>query len=177
TVRAAAPLAAEICLGRKVSKPEIERLHPTLRSFGERLAGHVQRHTRAFKLASKRLEEAIVGRQAVQARLADNATLMYACACVLSKLDQQMARNASGPRWERDKAAGLYFLHMAHEQIEENLRRLDRNSDAAMDRAAVAALDCMDTMPNGNYYIHEASPTAKGTGHPVHEAYVKQFPG
>src|SRR5690606_39535952 len=118
TVRAAAPLAAEICLGRKVSKPEIERLHPTLRSFGERLAGHVQRHTRAFKLASKRLEEAIVGRQAVQARLADNATLMYAWVCVLAKLDRLMARGASGPKWERDNAAGLYFIPMAHEHIQ-----------------------------------------------------------
>ncbi|HLT47732.1 MAG TPA: acyl-CoA dehydrogenase family protein [Rubricoccaceae bacterium] len=177
TVRAGAPLAAEIYLGKKVSRPALERLHPSLRSFGERLASHVQRHTRAFKLASKRLEEAIVGRQAVQARLADNATLLFAWTCVLAKLDRLMARGASGPKWERDKAAGLYFMHMAHEQIEENLRRLERNSDAAMERAAVAALGWVETLPNADYYIHEASPNAAGTGHPVQEDYIKQFPG
>src|SRR5690606_3173008 len=177
TVRAGAPLAAEIYLGKKVSRPALERLHPSLRSFGERLASHVQRHTRPFKLASKRLEGAIVRRQAAQARLAAHATLLFAWTCVLAKLDRLMARGASGPKWERDKAAGLYFMHMAHEQIEENLRRLERNSDAAMERAAVAALGWVETLPNADYYIHEASPNAAGTGHPVQEDYIKQFPG
>lgn len=177
TIRAGAPLAAEIFLGRKVNKPEIAHLHPSLRSFGERLGTHVQRHTRAFKLASKRLEEAIVGRQAVQARLADNAALLFAWSCVLSKLDHLLTEGASGPKWERDKAAGLYFLHMAHEQIEQNLYLLDHNSDAAMERAAGAALGWVETLPSEDFYIHEASPNAAGMGHPIQEAYIKQFPG
>ncbi|MFN3597964.1 MAG: acyl-CoA dehydrogenase family protein [Rubricoccaceae bacterium] len=177
TIKAGTPLATEIFLGKKVARPAVSRVHPSLRSFADRLAGHVQTHTRAFKLASKRMEEQIVTAQATQARLADNAVLLFAWACVLSKLDQQLAAGASGPRWERDKAAGLHFLHMAHEQIEANLRALERNSDASMRRAAAAALAFMDTQPNGAFYIHESSPVAAGTGHPVSKAHIKQFPG
>jgi acyl-CoA dehydrogenase family protein 9 len=177
TIRAGTPLAAEIFLGRKVAKPAFERLHPSLRSFADRLSTHVQTHTRAFKLASKRLEEEIVGRQAVQARIADNACYLYAWACVLSKLDQLMMQGASGPKWDRDKAAGVLFMHLAHEAIENNLRLLDKNSDDAMRRAAAAALAWVDTLPSESFYVHEASPNAKGTGHPVQTAHIKQFPG
>ncbi len=177
TIRAGAPLATEIFLGKKVERPSFTRLHPSLKSFADRLAGHVQTHTRAFKLASKRLDAEIVNRQAVQARLARNAVLMYAWACVLAKLDQQMAQGASGVAWEKDKAAGLFFLHMAHEEIEANVKALDRNSDEAMLRAAAAAIAYNDTLPNERFYIHEASPVAEGTGRTVREAFIKQFPG
>ena len=176
TIRQGTPLATEIFLGVKKSKPDVTRVHPSLRSFAERLAGHVQTHTREFKLASKQLEEAIVSRQAVQARLADNAVLMFAWSCVLSKLDQQLARGASGAEWERDKLAGLHFMHLAHERIEANVRALHKNSDDSMLRAAEAALNWVETLPNEDYYIHESSPIAKGTGHPIQEAYIKQFP-
>ena len=176
TIRAGAPLAGEIFLGVKKSRPEVTRVHPSLRSFAERLAGHVQTHTREFKLASKKLEERIVTAQAVQARLADNATLMFAWSCVLSKLDQQLARGARGPKWERDKLAGLHFMHLAHERIEANVRGLHANSDDSMRRAAEAAYEWVETLPNAEYYVHESSPVAEGTGHPVQEAYIKQFP-
>lgn len=176
TVRAGTPLATEIFLGKKVARPDVTRVHPSLRSFADRLGAHVQTHTREFKLASRRLEERIVNAQAVQARLADNATLMFAWACVLSKLDQGLARAERGAEWERDKLAGLHFMHLAHEQIERNVRELSHNSDESMRRAAAAALAWVETLPNEDYYIHEASPVAAGTGHPVQEAYIKQFP-
>lgn len=177
TVRAGTPLAAEIFLGKKVSKPSFSNLHPSLKSFADRLAGHVQTHTREFKLASKRLDAEIVNRQAVQARLADNATLMYAWACVLSKLDQLMNDGASGLEWERDKSAGLHFMHMAHEEIENNVRALNSNSDDSMLRAAAAAIEFNDSLPNENFHIHEASPTAAGTGKEIQKEHIKQFPG
>ena len=176
TVRAGTPIAAEIFLGKKVSKPEVTRVHPSLRSFADRLASHVQTHTREFKLASRRLEEKIVTAQVVQARFADNATLMFAWACVLSKLDRQLAEGASGAEWEKDKAAGLHFMHLAHERIEANVKGLYKNSDDSMRRAAAAALAFVDTLPNEDFYIQEASPNAAGTGHPVQEAFIKQFP-
>ncbi|MEM0962547.1 MAG: acyl-CoA dehydrogenase family protein [Bacteroidota bacterium] len=176
TVRAGTPIATEIFLGKKVSKPQITRVHPSLRSFAERLAGHVQTHTREFKLASRRLEERIVTAQVVQARLADSAVWMFAWSCVLSKLDQQLASGASGERWERDKMAGLHFMHLAHEIIETNVRELNRNSDDSMRRAAAAALAWVDTLPNSDFAIQEASPVAQGTGMEVQEAFIKQFP-
>ncbi len=176
TVRQGAPLATEIFLGKKVAKPEVTRVHPSLRSFAERLAAHVQTHTREFKLASKALEEKIVTAQAVQARLADNAVWMFAWSCVLSKLDQQLAQGPHDARWDRDKLAGLHFMHMAHERIVANVRALHQNSDDSMRRAAEAALAWVATLPNADFYIHESSPIAEGTGHPVQQAYIKQFP-
>lgn len=176
TIRAGTPLATEIFLGKKVARPDVERVHPSLRSYADRLGAHVQTHTREFKLASKRLEEKIVTAQPVQARFAENATLMFAWACVLSKLDQQIAHGASGPKWERDKLAGLHFMNLAHETIERNVRALSRNSDDSMRRAAQAALAWVETLPNEEYYIHEASPNAEGTGHPIKVDYIKQFP-
>lgn len=177
TVRQGTPLATEIFLGKKVSKPSFSNLHPSLQSFSERLSKHVQIHTREFKLASKRLDAEIVNRQTMQARLADNAMYMYAWACVLSKLDSQMAQGASGLEWERDKEAGLHFMHMAHEVIEQNVRLLNKNSDESMLRSAEAAIAFNDTLPNDDFYIHEASPGAAGTGHAVQEEHIQQFPG
>ena len=176
TIKQGTPLATEIFLGKKVSRPEVTRVHPSLRSFADRLASHVQTHTREFKLASKRMEEDIVTAQATQARFADNATLMFAWACVLSKLDRQLAEGASGPEWDRDRLAGLHFMHLAHERINANVRALHANSDESMRRAAAAAFDYVATLPNADFYIQESSPVAKGTGHPVQEDFIKQFP-
>ncbi len=176
-LRQGTPLATEIFLGKKVRRPSFSNVHPSLKSFADRLAKHVQTHTREFKLASKRLDAEIVNRQTVQARLADDAIYIYAWACVLSKLDSQMAKGASGLEWERDKAAGLHFMHMAHEAIEQNVRLLNTNSDDAMLRAAEAAIAYNDTLPNENFYIHEASPVAAGTGHAIHTDHIQQFPG
>ena len=114
--------------------------------------------------------------QATQARLSDSAVQMFAWACVLSKLDQQLAHGASGVEWERDKAAGLHFMNLAHERITRNVRELSHNSDASMQRAAAAAFAWTDTLPNEDFYIHEASPNAQGTGHAVSQAFIKQFP-
>ncbi|MGB3543128.1 MAG: acyl-CoA dehydrogenase family protein [Rubrivirga sp.] len=176
TIKAGTPIATEIFLGKKVAKPEVSRVHPSLRSFADRLASHVQTHTREFKLASRRLEEKIVTAQVTQARLADNAVLMFAWSAVLSKLDQQLAEGATGEKWERDKLAGLHFMHIAHERIVANVKALTVNSDDSMRRAAQAALDWVETLPNEDFYIQEASPIAADTGHPVQEAYIKQFP-
>ena len=176
TVKAGLPLATEIFLGKKVSKPSVTRVHPSLRSFADRLAAHVQTHTREFKLASKKMEEQIVTAQVTQARFADNATLMFAWACVLAKLDRQLAEGASGAEWDRDRLAGLHFMHMAHERIEANVRGLHKNSDESMRRAAAAALDYVETLPDADFYIHESSPTHRDLGHPVQEDFIKQFP-
>ena len=176
TVRAGTPLAAEIFLGKKVAAPALTRVHPSLRSFADRLAEHVRTHTREFKLASKRMEEKIVTAQVTQARLSDSAVQMFAWACVLSKLDQMIANGAAGAEWEHAKAAGIHFMDLAHERITRNVRELARNSDGSMLRAAAAAYQWMDAKPDAHYYVHESSPTHAGRGRTVSEAFVKQFP-
>ncbi len=176
-VKKGTPLAAEIFLGKKRPKAEVEWLHPALQGQADLLAKHVQTHSREFKLASKRLEEAIVTRQVMQARLADNAILMYAWACVLSKLDMQLRKGERGVEFERDKAAALHVLRLADLQIRENVRGLSRNADQSMVEAAEAQYAVTDQQPNAEFYIHESSPTDKGTGHPIQTDFIKQFPG
>ena len=177
TIKAGTPVAAELFLGLKVTKPEFEHLHPALESRADRLSKQVQNHTRAFKVASQRFAEKVVTRQLVQARLAENAVLMYAWASVLSKLDSQIRGGAYGAEWERDRAAAVYFIDMAEEKIKDNLRLLDKNTDTSMLRAANAAIAHSDTLPNADFYIHESSPSSKGTGLPVQTDAIKQFPG
>lgn len=176
-VKQGAPLAAEIFLGKKRPKPRVERLHPALRKQAELLAEHVRTHSREFKLASKRHEEEIVTRQAIQARLADNAMLLFAWACVLSKLDLQLRRGERGPKFERDQAAAAHFLSLADLQIRENVRLLTQNADRSMSAAAAAQFAYNDTLPNADFYIHESSPSAKGTGKKVQREHIRQFPG
>ncbi len=176
-VKKGTPLAAEIFLGKKRPKAAVQRLHPALQGQADLLAKHVQVHSREFKLTSKRLEETIVTRQAMQARLADNAILMFAWACTLSKLDQQLRTGERGAEFERDKAAALHFLRLADLQIRENVRGLSRNADASMVEAAQAQYALTDTQPNSDFYIHESSPSSKGTGRQVKTEAIKQFPG
>ncbi|MEM1042022.1 MAG: acyl-CoA dehydrogenase family protein [Bacteroidota bacterium] len=176
-VKKGTPLAAEIFIGKKRPKANVQRLHPALQGQADLLARHVQTHSREFKLTSKRLEETIVTRQVMQARLADNAMLMYAWACVLSKLDGQLRAGERGAAFERDKAAALHFLRLADLQIRENVRGLSRNADVSMVEAAQAQYALTDTEPNADYYIHESAPEAKGTGRAVQAESVKQFPG
>ncbi|MEP0545930.1 MAG: acyl-CoA dehydrogenase family protein [Rhodothermales bacterium] len=176
-VKKGTPLAAEIFLGKKQRKADVQRLHPALQGQADLLAKHVQTHSREFKLASKRLEETIVTRQVMQARIADNAILMYAWSCVLSKLDMQLRKGERGAAFERDKAAALHFLRLADLQIRENNRGLTRNADQSMVEAAQAQYALTDTQANDEFYIHESSPTDKGTGKPIQTQFVKQFPG
>ena len=176
-VKKGTPLAAEIFLGKKQKRADVQRLHPALQGQADLLAKHVQTHSREFKLASKRMEERIVTAQVTQARLADNAILMYAWASVLSKLDMQLRKGERGVAFERDKAAALHFLRLADLKIRENVRELSRNADASMIEAAEAQYALTDTMPNEDFYIHESSPTDKGTGKPITTNSIQQFPG
>jgi acyl-CoA dehydrogenase family member 9 len=176
-LRKGTPLATEIFLGIKKRKASIDTLHPLLQGQADRLAEHVQTHTRQFKLASKRLEEKIVTYQNTQARLADNAMLLYAWSCVLSKLDRQLRNGEYGPKFERDKAAALHFLRLADLKIRENMRELSQNADRTMRAAAAAQFAYNDTLPNDAFYIHETSPSAGGTGRAISPVGIMQFPG
>ncbi len=176
-LRRAVPLAAELFLGIRPEAPRIRRVHPSLRPWADRLARLVQQHTHYFKLLSKWEGDAIVTRQAQQARLADNAMYLFALSAALSDMDRQLRQGASGVAFEKDRAAFEHLFDLLEIRIQQNLGLLRRNGDASMRRAAQATLRYVDTLPNQDYYIHEASPVAKGTGKPVQKEHIKQFPG
>lgn len=179
-LRVAVPLGLEIFMGLKPAAPRITRLQPALASHAERVALMTRDHAHSFKIASERFQEKILDRQAVQARVADNAMWIHAAACVLSKLDRDM-RNANGasdePEFARDKAAALHFLDIAELAFRENLRELRNNADDSMLKAADAALRYSDTLSNEHFVIPERSPTAAGTGRKPSQDGIKQFPG
>ncbi|WP_243664159.1 hypothetical protein [Rhodothermus marinus] len=116
-------------------------------------------------------------RQAQQARLADNAMYLFALSAALSDMDRQLRKGASGVAFEKDRAAFEHLFDLLEIRIQQNLGLLRRNADESMRRAAQATLRYVDTLPNRDYYIHEASPVAKGTGKPVQKEHIKQFPG
>ena len=173
----ALPLAAELFFGLKKPKPQISGLHPLVGRYASRLARLVQRHAHAFKMVSKWEREAIVARQVQQARVADNALLLFGLTSALSKMDRQLRQNAYGAAFERDKAALAFLFDWFEGRFDENLRALRRNADDAMREAATAARRHNDTLPNDAFYLPESSPLAKGTGKAVPTEDVRQFPG
>ncbi len=173
----AIPLGTELFLGLKPSAPSVTKLHASLRAQGERLALLTRDHSHVFKMASKKHEEAIIDRQTAQARIGDAAMWLHAMACTLSKLDMQLRAGADGQEFERDRLAAEHFLDLAELEIRACFRGLEENADDSMRAAAAAAIAVSDARPNSDYIVHERSPVAAGTGRPVQEEHVKQFPG
>jgi alkylation response protein AidB-like acyl-CoA dehydrogenase len=176
-VKAAAPLGAELYLGVWPTPAKIQTLHPSLTTQADRLAHLVRDHSHYFKRASKHYGEQIVGRQLVQARIADSAMWLHAWACVLSKLDRDLRAGLTGERFERDQAAAAYFMDMAESAIQRCFHELFDNDDESMRAAAQAAMRYNDTLPNDQFVIPESSPIAAGTGRRPKQDGIKQFPG
>jgi acyl-CoA dehydrogenase family member 9 len=175
--KAAAPLGAELMLGIRRKAPPLPQVHPTLRPVAERFVRAIRDHSHQFKQTSKRYREAIIHRQAVQARLADNAMWLHAWACTLSKLDRDIRQGGEGVEFERDRAAAMHFFDLAELTIHNNFRELYENADDSMLKAAAAALKYTETLPNSDFAIPEGSPVAKGTGKVLKQDGIKQFPG
>ena len=180
-MRLAAPLGLEVFLGVKPTPPAITSVSPALAPIASRIGMLVREHAHSFKMVSKRFEEAIFQRQAVQARVADNAMWIHAMACTLSRLDRDL-RRANGAadkdlEFQRDKAAAEHFFDIAELSIRDNLRALSDNADPSMLKAADAALRLSETLPNELFSIPERSPVAAGTGRRLKQDGIKQFPG
>jgi hypothetical protein len=170
-------IAMEVFLGMRRSSPHLMGLHQDLAPWAARFEKLVQDHTYQFKKISYKVQEKIVTRGAIHARLADMAMWLHASACVLSKLDRQMRNGAVGPGWERDRAAGLHFLDMAEHEYRNAVQALFKNPDETMALANKAALAYSDTLANADYVLPERSPNAMGQGRVPKKEFVKQFPG
>lgn len=174
---AAVSVGTEIFLGRRGRLPVIGVVSETLRPYATRLSRSVREHRHKFKLAAKRYGENIIGRQAVQGRLADSALWLYAWACTLSKLERDIRAGGDGALRERDRAAALYFMELAETEVNRSLSEALHNADDAMRAAAKAAFRYVDTLPNRSFIVPESSPVALGTGRVPRRDGVKEFPG
>lgn len=176
-LKRALPLGAQLFLGLKPAAPAIFGIHGSLTASADRLAGMVRRHAHSFKLASKWHREKIVVRQSPQALIADNAVILFALSASLSKMDRQLRSAESGVEFERDRTAFAHLFDLLEIEFDRNLDELRNNADESMRVAAKAARAHNDTLPNDRFYIHEASPSAKGTGRSIQTDHIKQFPG
>lgn len=173
----AVPLALELYLGLKKSPPRVSKIHPSLAAHAQKVCWLIREHSHQFKVASKIHAEKILERQGVQALIADNALYINAMVCTLSKLDRQIRAGEDGPEFERDRAAALHFLDLAELAVRDNWRRLRVNEFQTMRSASEAAIAHNDTLPNSLFVIPEKSQVAEGTGRPLKQDAIKQFPG
>lgn len=177
-LRAALPLALELFLGVRRRAPSMPDVDASLRGTAARLCETIREFSHQFKMASKKYEERIVTRQAVQARLANAAILLHAWACTLARLDQQVRAGGNGAEFARDRAAALHFFEYAEQEIREHLRRLFVHADESMSEAAAAALRHNETLPIEEFYVPERSPTQwRGQGKRHRQEGIQQFPG
>ncbi len=173
----AIPLGLQLFFGVKPSAPEIRGVHPSLQSYADRLSNLVQKHSHYFKLASKWEREKIVKHQTQQARVADNAIRLFALTCALSKMSAQLRKGEAGASFDRDRAAFDHLFDVFEIDIFNNFGEMRFHADDSMREAAAAARRHNDTLPNSDYYIHEASPVASDTGKDLPTEHIKQFPG
>lgn len=175
-VSRAVPLAAELFLGWKRSAPDVSGVDTSLKSYAERIGRLVADHARMFKLASKWHENDIVTHQATQARLADSGIYLFVMSATLSKRDMQLS-TLSGAESARQGKLFEHAMDLLELRVQDALRAVRVNADPSMRHAATAAAELVDELPNGDYYIHRASPTAAGEGRDLRLEHIEQFPG
>ncbi len=169
-------LGAELFLGLKPPAPTVYGAHPSLQEFADRLASLVRLHSHYFKLASKWHREEIISRQVVQARIADNAVYLFALSTSIARMDRLIRSGQRGVAFDRDKTAFVHAFELFELAIRDNARALKVNADESMRSAASASRRYNDSLPNSDFYIHESSPVAAGTGKQIPLEYIKQFP-
>lgn len=181
-MKIAIPLGLEVFLGIRRRMPRITKVSAELQPYADRLSRLVRELTYQFKRMSYKYQEAMLTRQAVQARLADAALFMHGWACTLSKLDMDLkahkGNGATDLEWARDKAAAIHFFDIAEMSINQSFRELYAHADETMLAAADASMKHNATLPADQFIIPEKTPTdLRGKGRRPSQNGIKQFPG
>lgn len=162
----AVPLGAEVILGLRKKAPHIPTKHPELQPFVVRLARLITEHGYHVKKVGFVHQEKIVTRQALQARLAENAIYLFALSACLSKMEALRNQSASGIEFERDWAAFTHFFDLATLHISQNTEALIENADHSMHHAAKMAGQYVETLPIGQFVLPERKPFTPEKPHP-----------
>jgi hypothetical protein len=170
-------LIGEVVFNIRPKRPHLSRLHPSLSECQKRFAKLVQEHSHHFKKMIVKHRESLITRQVVQARIADSAIWLHAYACTLSKIDMQMKKGEHGVAYERDKSSAFHFFDLAEQEIRSRFDNLYHNADKTLAEAATKAMDYTNSLPNRDFYIHQKSPNAEGSGRKPIREYIKQFLG
>lgn len=172
-LKRAIPLAMQLFLGYRPGAPSVSVKQAELRGYAVRLERLVRDHAHFFKMASKWYKEEIVTRQAVQARLGDSATYLFALAASLSRFDYSLSNGEAD--LDEKRAFFQHAFDLFENRILERFRELRVNADGTLFEAAAAGRKRADGLANEDFYIHESSPTDAGSGKRVRTDIVKQF--
>ena len=117
--------------------PSLPVTNGILQPASARLARNVGKFARACRNTLIRYREAILDAQAVQARLGDAATELFAASCVYSRLSSLMQHPPQDETsFERELQTGLLSMKVAHRRIRGLLAGLRDNDDADLVRTA-----------------------------------------
>jgi hypothetical protein len=120
-------------LGAAVKIPSVPVKSDSLRSQASQLGRLIWRFNLSVNRALITYREPVMDMQLVQERIAGAATEMFACACVLSRLDaelQGVGRN--GEAATGDQRAAELFLRQSFHRIRRFLSELTDNDDQAL---------------------------------------------
>ena len=121
------------------------------------LSRSIRRFALAVQEAMMRHREEILERQLVHGRLARAAMELFASACVLSRLDAEIAGEiASEPSLGLGQEAARLFLRESDRRIREDLRALNDNEDDLVDRGGAAG-DAREGSRNSAVLTSESS--------------------
>lgn len=181
-MKKAIPLGMQVYLKMRPAAPTISKVLPELTPIAARIGKLVAELTYQFKIMSKKYDVKMLDRQAVQARMANIATLLHAQICTLSKLDSDIrahGNNGAGDlEFQRDKAAALHFFDLAEVEIRDNIRNLYDHADDTMLALADVAIRLTDATDPAAFVIPEKTPTQqRGKGRTAKQTGIKQFPG
>ena len=116
-------------------------MHQTLKTDAARLGRLVGTFGLEVQRVLRVYHEGVLERQYQLARIADTATELYVCGCVLRRLDRTLTRSPQGTAdGDFELATGRYYLRTAQRRIRHNLAALWSNDDAQTTTLADLAL-------------------------------------
>ncbi len=114
--------------GRKIesyfSSPAVDVHNMELESDALRLGKVVGEFGSQVESVLRRYQESILDRQFVLARIADSANELYACACVLKRLDKMLGGGPLDAARQLELQTGRYYLATAERRINRHLDEL-----------------------------------------------------
>jgi hypothetical protein len=172
---AALGFAGELYMGLRKPKPVITRLRPELNDLKLMIERNIREFSHQIKMMMKIHREEMITRQMIQYRLSMIAIWIQVCCA--SRLDKSIRDGTNGEQLADEKKIVAYFCDLADHEIATLLQALRKNPDKTMLRAAKAAMNRNDALPDSEYYIPEKTPdmSVQGKGKPHDQTHIKQF--
>lgn len=174
---AAMKIGAQLFLGVRPPAPAITKLHPRLDHLKRGLERDVREFSHQVKLMFKEHAEGLITNQMIQRRLSLVVLWIHGKFCTLARADRSLRSGSNGTELDRELAIVEHVCALADLEIAEAVRGLRANADVSMRKAAKAALEMIDELPNEHYAIPERTPDASalGTGKHLDQNHIRQF--